>query len=794
MLKIRWLKIIRELWSNKARTLLVVLSIAVGVFAVGTIANSWIVMLNDLSSAYLATDPADAIFDLQPFGDDVVSAVEGMREVGSAEGRASVVVKLTASDGEQVNLNLYAVEDFRRLELSRMTRETGQWPPLRRQLFVERSWADRLEGVAIGDTVIVEAPDGREYELVFGGFAHDLHQPSAFVSDTAYGYVNLDTLEWLGQERAFNRLYITVTGDRLDKDHITAVAQEVKDRLERDGITVRSVTIPTPGEHFATPFVKAFLLVLGFLGVFSMFLSGALVLNTVSAVVARQVKQIGVMKALGGSNVQIAEIYVGSVIAFGLLSLLIAVPLALLGTRGLSNFYAGAINFDVVTTSIPPVVILLEVFVGLAVPIAAALIPILAGTRITVREAISDYGIGSDNPNSLAMRLTSGRPGIGALALAFRNTFRRKTRLALTLITLTLAGATFVSVLSVRRALYTSFDEVLGYYQYDILTDFSDTYRFTQIEREARRLPEVAAVEGRLAVGAVRQRPDDTESGSYQLVGVPPESDFLEPILTAGRWLRAGDRDAVVVNSDFLTDEPDVQVGDWITLTVDGDDTLWQVVGTITTQYNPSGTVYTTGEALGRRLNLAGYANQVAIRLADGSPEAQKRIAPLVEERFKNAGMLVGRTTAVSDFVASFEARFNLLTVFMLMMAFLLAIVGGFGLAGMMGLNVLERVREIGVIRAIGASDRQVRRIILAEGIVVGLISWVLAFVLSFPLSKVLSDGVGLAFANEPLTFSFSYGGGALWLGFALLIAIVASYIPARGASRLSVRETLVYE
>jgi putative ABC transport system permease protein len=393
------------------------------------------------------------------------------------------------------------------------------------------------------------------------------------------------------------------------------------------------------------------------------------------------------------------------------------------------------------------------------------------------------------------MRLTSGKSVFnGPLALALRNTFRRKTRLALTLITLTLAGATFVSVLSVRRALYTSFDEVLGYYQYDILTDFSDTYRFTQIEREARRLPEVTAVEGWLAVGAVRQRPDDTESGSYQLIGIPPESDFLDPILTAGRWLRADDRDTVVVNSDFLIGEPDVQVGDWITLTVDGDDTLWQVVGTITTQYNPTGAVYTTGEALGRQLNLIGYANQVAIRLTDSSPEAQKRIAPLIEERFKNAGMLVGRTTAVGDFVESFEARFNLLTVFMLLMAFLLAIVGGFGLAGMMGLNVLERVREIGVIRAIGASDRQVRRIILAEGVVVGLISWVLAFVLSFPLSKALSDGVGLAFANEPLTFSFSYGGGALWLGFALLIAIIASYIPARSASRLSVRETLVYE
>jgi putative ABC transport system permease protein len=116
------------------------------------------------------------------------------------------------------------------------------------------------------------------------------------------------------------------------------------------------------------------------------------------------------------------------------------------------------------------------------------------------------------------------------------------------------------------------------------------------------------------------------------------------------------------------------------------------------------------------------------------------------------------------------------------------------GLAGTMSLNVLERVREIGVLRAIGASDGAVRRIVMAEGIAIGIMSAVLALVVTLPLSKLLSDGVGIAFGGEPLTFHFSLAGLLLWLALALLIAGVSSYLPARRAVGLPVREVLNYD
>jgi putative ABC transport system permease protein len=127
-------------------------------------------------------------------------------------------------------------------------------------------------------------------------------------------------------------------------------------------------------------------------------------------------------------------------------------------------------------------------------------------------------------------------------------------------------------------------------------------------------------------------------------------------------------------------------------------------------------------------------------------------------------------------------------------MSVLIAIVGGLGLAGTMSLNVLERTREIGVMRAIGASDMSVLQIVLVEGLLLGIVSWCLGAALALPISKLLSDAVGLTFFNFALEFRFSVGGLLTWLVISMVLAVVASVLPAWNASRLTVRDVLAYE
>jgi putative ABC transport system permease protein len=113
---------------------------------------------------------------------------------------------------------------------------------------------------------------------------------------------------------------------------------------------------------------------------------------------------------------------------------------------------------------------------------------------------------------------------------------------------------------------------------------------------------------------------------------------------------------------------------------------------------------------------------------------------------------------------------------------------------GTMSINVIERTREIGVMRAVGASDGSVLKIFMVEGLFIGVLSWFVGALLALPIGKLLSDAVGIAFTDFPLNYTFSVRGTLLWLAVVLVLAALASFLPSRSASRLTVREVLAYE
>jgi putative ABC transport system permease protein len=97
-------------------------------------------------------------------------------------------------------------------------------------------------------------------------------------------------------------------------------------------------------------------------------------------------------------------------------------------------------------------------------------------------------------------------------------------------------------------------------------------------------------------------------------------------------------------------------------------------------------------------------------------------------------------------------------------------------------------------MRAVGASDGDVMKVVIVEGLVIGMFSWVIGAMLGWPIGKFLSDAVGVSFTESPLTYQFAFGGALLWLAIILVLATLASLLPAWNASRLSVREVLSYE
>jgi putative ABC transport system permease protein len=479
------------------------------------------------------------------------------------------------------------------------------------------------------------------------------------------------------------------------------------------------------------------------------------------------------------------------VLVYGLLALVVAVPVGMMGAKQLTQFLLDYFNTDLDQFVFPTHVLALQIAIGLLVPLAASVAPILAGTRVTVREAISEVGVGKGKfGTGLIDRWLGVIKGLSRpMLISIRNTFRRKGRLALTLLTLTLAGTTFVTVFSVRGSLSTSLDELLSAFGFDMIVMFEKEHRQLEIDRTVVQMPGVAAAEGWGRATVNRIRPDGRTGDDITLEAPPANTRIYRPDVLEGRWLQPDDTTGVVVNTDLLNDELDLRLGDTMTFEINGKEHTWQIVGTVKGTM-AGATVYVNQPYFDRLTHNVGKANVVRLALDQTVPTTARTI----EDQFGRAGMDVTRTMSISDMQAMIESTFSFLVSFLLAMAAVLAAVGGLGLSGTMSMNVLERVREIGVMRAIGASDGTVLRLVLVEGIIIGLLSWLAGGLVALPLSYLSSYVLGMSLLGQPLTYIYSIGGLGLWLVLALVLAALASFFPARNASQLTVREVLAYE
>lgn len=819
----RWRKVLRELWHNKTRTVLVMLSIAVGVMGIGMISGARDILGRDMAAAYLAVNPPHAYIFTDWFDNGLVRSVRNLPEVAEAEGRTDfgARVRIKQADGgasEWQDLELIVLDDFDDIRIGKITPVEGAWPPPKGTLLLERSAVDAL-GFATGDVAEVESRNGKVRTMEIAGITHDIERVSYTFAGEVYGYITLDTLETFGRERAFDSLLLTIPTQANvapTEAEIRAVVNRVSRKIERSGRTVDGERIPDPGKHWADNEVSAMLFLLQALGVLALLLSAFLVVNTMSALLNQQIQQIGIMKTVGALRRQLMAIYIANTIAFGLLSLLIGVPLGALGALGITNYMAGLLNFDISSFRLPSHVLAQEVAVGIITPVLAALYPIVTGTRISIREAIGDYGVGKGQFGQGVLDRVLGAVRVLSrpVLISLRNTFRRKGRLILVLITLTLASAIVISVLSVQVSLLNTVDDALGYWQYDIRVGLAKPYRIQAVESEAMSVPGVTDVESWGFKRVVRKRPviesdaadpnaaegagmSAEQSGNILMIAPADDSTMIAPLLREGRWLLPDDERALVVNTELLKAEPDLKVGGDMVLEIDGLESTWRIIGLI---YQPlSGEfVYVNYGAYERATKSVGRTG--SLRVAIERPEeeteleaTQSKVARVLEAQFEGNGFQVGTTRLQAQNRREIENQLNIIVIFLLIMAALLAVVGGLGLMGTMSINVLERTREVGIIRALGASNNMVLQIVMIEGACIGVISWLLGALIAYPLGRLLSAQVGTLFLGEPARYEFSVQGALLWLGITLLLAALSSFLPARGASRLTVRETLAY-
>ena len=238
---------------------------------------------------------------------------------------------------------------------------------------------------------------------------------------------------------------------------------------------------------------------------------------------------------------------------------------------------------------------------------------------------------------------------------------------------------------------------------------------------------------------------------------------------------------------------PDVHAGDTVQLIIGGTATTWRVVGIAEERMGGAGGVYTTTEGLAAATGQPTQANQLRIITGSHDETTRRAAADAVDAALTSAGVEVASSESVSRRQDISEGHLGPVILILLGIALPLGVVGVIGLASTMSANVLDRIREFGVMHAIGARPKAVRRIVIAEGVFLAVVSCLLAIGPALALTSILGTGLGNLFFAAPLPYRVSLLAAAIWLGLAVLGTMLATDAAAARAARLTVREALTY-
>jgi putative ABC transport system permease protein len=800
-----WLKVASDLWRNKSRTLLSVMSIAVGVFAVGAIFGMVDQMLAGMDAAHRAVNPSHINIILRNYVTqevvDVLKEIDGVEDIEPVN-QITVRYKLRPEDDWE--LGTLVQRDYENQVYDEVALKEGQWAAGGKINF-ERLSSDYWLA-DLGSSIILDV-DGEEtsYEIS-GKIRHPFVQPPLF-GGQAHFFTDAAGLADFGiPEGYYGQLLAQV--DQYSLERSKEIAADIRSELGQRGIGVVVTLYQDPERHWGRMFVEGINVVMQIMAVVALFLSVILVLNTMTALIAQQTDQIGIIKSIGGRSSDIMRVYFVEVLILGMLALAVALPAGGLFAFLMSRWFLNLFNIDYETFVLSPLAAWLQTGAALFAPFLASLQPILRGARMTVREAIATYGIGSDYGRS---RFDQAIEHFAALflsslfAVSLGNMFRRKGRLGLTVFVLVTAGVMFLVVMTLISSTNLTLDNEQARRSFTVRVGLASSQPFETIQPLVAAEPGITDFEMWYSRNATLlregERLEDSAGLGAQLIGIPPASSMYRPVILDGRWIEAADNENVIVLSQETAEKNKLAVGDTVTLDLgDLGSSSWRIAGTYRVVYGGGFAVepiYAPLPAVEAIADAAGQGTQVLVKAQTvNTLEEAAALAERLQDRFESADIGIDFYTSLvpleeRDYVNN---QFASVISTLLGLAMIAATVGAIGLAGALAISVVERTREIGVMRAIGAQSNVISMLYLMEGALQGFFSWLISIPLAFLLSQPLARLLGQRMLELDLDYAFNLPAVWIWLGVVMVFAVSASIWPARMAAQARVRENLVYQ
>ncbi len=782
----RWRKLLGDAQAERGRLALMITAVTVSLAAVGTVLGGWGVLTREIAVNYLGTSPAEATLEFEAGVDEALLArVRADPAIAKADVREVVLGRVQVGEDFRPML-LFVPDRFESLILNTFSPERGAWPPPDGTVLLERA-AQPMAQASVGDALWVKTPNGPLTQVTVSGLVHDPGLAPAWQEREVYAYATRRTLALLGEAPVLHELRVTFRDPPPTLADAEREAEALEQRLRAAGATAHQLRIPPPRQHPHQRQMSTILVLLLTFAGLSLLLGSVLVATSLAAMLARQVREIGVMKTLGAQTRDLIFLYGVLVAAVGAVAFVLSVPLAIGGALGLSRAVATMLNFTITSWAVPGWVFLVQLAAGVAVPLLVAAVPIIRASRLSVRAALDSHGTVE------RFRLINPR-----WPVAVRNLLRRPARFALTVGLLATGGALFMTALALANAWERNLDAIYLARHYDVEVRFNAPEPLA-LSRDVEQLPGLATLEQWGYVPAAFARvghPDvvrtypDRGHGSLSVMGPPPSTRLITFPVLAGRWLVESDEHAVVLNHVALAQSGGKRVGDSLLLSLDGRVSSWTVVGVVEEIGSPA-VAYVTSRAFMRVTGTLGAARLWRLSTRAGSPAARTEFIRGVERVLRAHDTSVEAVVPFSELRTAIGDHVVILVRALIALAIILAIVGLLGLTSAIGVSVIERSRELAVMKTLGATSGRIRRLVLTEAAVTSAVSWVVAFVLSLPLTALIESVVGRLGFLAPLPFVLSLPSLGLWLVLLGAATVVATLPPVRRAAAMPVHEAL---
>lgn len=774
-------KAVADVTRRKLRAALTILGIAIGILGLTAIG----VASGQLNASFKASTDASSQPDLSFFTaptsaslDQTLATQPGVKVVEPA---GYVPLRWSIPTGHTTIVTL-GFEDLSHVTIDRFHLVSGHLPTSANEIALEAS-ANSLKPVRLGTRLTVEVA-GKPETLTVSGLVHTPGLPSPAILRSTRGYMREADLESLSGTHGVNAFLVQVhTLSQRD-----ATAHALGRIFAAQGVQVLSVE--QGGTNMDATITNGTFGIMNVLSIIALLLSIFLLLSTITTLITEQVPIIGTMKTLGARRGQVIRPYLTSVLIYSVCGTALGIALGILVGSLLVSYLTSLLTLDSVPFQIGVGTLVEALVVGLAIPLAVAAVPVAVGTRISVRDAISGYGLDGAAGGRSRWSAFVGRIG-GILPqtalLGARSLFRKRTRALLTLVALTLSATAFLAVQTTTYSLGSFLNGLLDTYHADVFASTAQPASIAQVQGVLARVHGIGTVE------PLDQAIVTTNWGNGVLTGVDMAPQLYHRQMVAGRWFTATDHNVVVLSQD-AADHSHLKVGDTIHVHDSLHDATWTLIG-IARDYNGLGTFGVLLAPI-TQVNAfegvpADYTNGALIQSTSARQSDIDALAARVDDALGAAGMQSSVET-VQQIRTGIQSEFQTIYVLLYSAAIIVALVGAIGLFNTLAMSVLERRREVGILRSMGATGRNVASVFWTEGLSLTGLAWAVAVVLGIPAAYGFVAILGKLLIAVP--FAFNPVSLLAMLVFLVAVASLASLAPVWGASRMRIAQTLRYE